>query len=90
MTGYVVGKWNGLPLYNCEMCPFDTLVESEMLRHIAGHQAPPEPEMVVVQVFDRFGNVVETETVEVVVDAPVEVRPVKKQKGGTDAANNAD
>lgn len=91
---YDVKTWNGMPLFLCRECPFDTLDESEMKKHEANHVAPAPPEIVQVQVLDRFGNVVENEVVEVVIPADAAQaetkRPVKKTKGDADAENNAD
>lgn len=90
---YDVKTWNGMPLYLCRQCAFDTLDENEMHKHEATHVAPAPPEVVQVQVLDRFGNVVEDEVIEVVI--PVDAtqaetkRTVKKAKGDADAENNA-
>lgn len=90
---YDVGKWNNQPLYNCRECPYDTLDEQAMQRHVEAHQAPPAPEEVQVVLLDRFGNVIGTDTVEVDALAPVK-RPSKakraedKQEVG-DAEDNA-
>ena len=54
-----VTAWNGLPLWECARCAFDTLEgEEAMLAHIAGrHESPPEPPAPrLVQVYDRWGN----------------------------------
>lgn len=93
MTDYDVGRWNNQPLYNCRECPYDTLDEQAMQRHVETHRAPPAPEEVQVVLLDRFGNVMGTETVEVDAPAPVK-RPAKakrtedKQEVG-DAEDNA-
>lgn len=92
---YDVKTWNGMPLYLCQECAFDTLDEAEMHKHEANHVAPAPPEVVQVQVLDRFGNVVEDELVEVVIPADATQaetkRPVTKaKKGDADAENNAD
>lgn len=91
---YDVKKWNGMPLFLCQECPYDTLDESEMKKHEATHVAPAPPEVVQVLVLDRFGNVVEDEVIEVVIPADATQaetkRTVKKAKGDADAENNAD
>lgn len=92
---YDVKKWNGMPLFLCPECPFDTLDESEMKKHEANHMVPASPEVVQVQVLDRFGNVVENEVIEVVIPADSTQaetkRAVKKTKGdAADGENNAD
>lgn len=87
MTDYDVGRWNNQPLYNCRECPYDTLDEQAMQRHVETHRAPPAPEEVQVVLLDRFGNVVGTDTVEV--DAPVTRWFEDKQEAG-DAEDNAD
>lgn len=92
---YDVKTWNQMPLYQCRLCPYDTLVESEMLTHQAMVHEPPAPVQVVqMQVLDRFGNVVEGEVVDVVIPAdavPAEAkRGTKKPREGTDGENLTD
>lgn len=58
MKAYNVSEWHGMPLYNCTACGYDTLDETEMLRHEATHQPPPQPQPKPVRVLDRFANVV--------------------------------
>lgn len=92
---YDVKTWNQMPLYQCRLCPYDTLVESEMLTHQAMvHEPPAQVKVVQLQRFDRFGNVVEGEVVDVVIPADVisaeAKRGTKKQKGETDAENHTD
>jgi hypothetical protein len=56
---YVVGAWNGLPHYRCELCPFDTLDgEEAMVAHYLAMHAPPAPPVpvTIIQVYDRYGN----------------------------------
>lgn len=95
MTDYVVLSWNTLPLYQCRLCPYDTLDMAEMVTHQAKvHTPAPEPVVVRVPVLDRFGNVVEDEAVDVVVATdvvqPVESKRSKKAKEDVDGENHAD
>lgn len=88
---YDVKKWNQMPLYQCRLCPYDTLDESEMTAHQVSVHQPPlvKPQVVQMQGLDRFGNVVEGEIVDVVI--PVEPRRgTKKAKEGTDGENHTD
>lgn len=92
---YDVKTWNGMPLYLCLQCAFDTLDEGDMHKHEATHVAPAPPEIVQVQVLDRFGNVVENEVIDVVIPADATQaetrRTVKRMaKGDADAENNTD
>lgn len=92
---YDVKSWNQMPLYQCRLCPYDTLDESEMMDHqLKAHEPPAPTKVVQVQVLDRFGNVVEGENVDVVVPADVIAaeakRGTKKPKGETDAENHTD
>ena len=36
---YTIGKWKGLPHYQCLLCSFDTLSKADMQEHIARHTA---------------------------------------------------
>lgn len=92
MTNYDVLTWNKMPLYQCRLCSYDTLDETEMSKHqVDAHTPAPEQVEVKVQLLDRFGNVVEGETVDVTVEQPAEVRRgVKKPKGDADGENHAD
>lgn len=57
---YVQGTWNGLPMWTCTVCQWDTLEgEAVMLEHLRVQHLPPEPpapEPPLVQVYDRWGN----------------------------------
>ncbi|MGE5553297.1 MAG: hypothetical protein ACM3XZ_05160 [Betaproteobacteria bacterium] len=54
---YDLGQWNGLPQYRCRLCPFDTLDEAAMKRHIEErHTVRPATVPVEVPLLDRFGN----------------------------------
>lgn len=37
------GTWSGLPKFDCARCPFDTLVEAEMVAHSEQHDAAEAP-----------------------------------------------
>jgi hypothetical protein len=58
---YTISKWNNLDNFECTACPFATLVEADMLKHIEAVHEPPietvlpreEPPKL-----DRFGNIV--------------------------------
>jgi hypothetical protein len=57
--GYVVTSWNGLPNYECSVCPYATLSEESILlhvlqQHIRPYRQPPDQPRPVI--FDRFGN----------------------------------
>jgi hypothetical protein len=56
---YVVGEWNGIPHYRCELCPFDTLTgEQAMIEHqLAAHA--PTAQSSIIQIYDRRGKLVE-------------------------------
>lgn len=36
-------KWNKLDMYQCLHCPWSTLNQEEMVKHVAEHLAPEEP-----------------------------------------------
>lgn len=56
---YTVGAWKGLPQYRCRHCPFDTLHEKTIRRHvIERHVARPARQPVTVPIYDRFGNLI--------------------------------
>jgi len=56
---YTVSRWKGLTQYRCRMCPFDTLDEKTIIRHIQERHAPKsERKPVVVPIYDRFGNLI--------------------------------
>lgn len=62
---WVEGQWNGLPMWTCGVCQWDTLEgEGAMVEHIrAQHEPPPAPPPApVIQVFDRWGNPVPPRT----------------------------
>lgn len=60
--GYTVGTWKGMPRYQCNDCPFDSLNLLTILTHIEAHRAPPAPAAPqAIQVVDRWGNPVERE-----------------------------
>lgn len=58
---YTVGEWKGLPRWQCNLCPFDTLAgEEAILEHIYKvHMPPQQPERPQILKADRFGNPVE-------------------------------
>ena len=59
---YTVGEWKGMPKWQCNLCPFDTLAgEEAILEHIykAHMPPPPQPERPKIIKADRFGNPVE-------------------------------
>lgn len=61
-AAFVTGEWNGLPMWTCGVCQWDTLDgEGAMLEHIRAQHEPPPPAPVepLVQVYDRWGNPVE-------------------------------
>lgn len=95
MTDYAELRWNTMPLFQCQLCPYDTLDKAEMIQHQAiVHTPVPPPTVVQVQVLDRFGNVVEGEVVDVVVATdvvqPAESKRGKKPKEDVDGENHAD
>lgn len=55
---YILGQWNGMPMWRCPVCLFDTLDgEGTILDHMRAHAhtappAAPQSE----QKRDRFGN----------------------------------
>ena len=55
---YTVGEWKGLPRWQCNLCPFDTLAgEEAILEHIYKvHMPPQQPERPQIIKVDRFGN----------------------------------
>lgn len=55
--GYRENRWNGLPHFECQKCPFDTLDEAAMVAHVETHE-PPKTRPIHPQVLavDRFGN----------------------------------
>jgi hypothetical protein len=56
---YVVGEWNGIPHYRCELCPFDTLAgEDAMIEHQLTAHAP-QAQSSIIQIYDRRGKLVE-------------------------------
>ncbi len=58
---YTLGSWNGLPQYQCNYCPWDT-VESEaaILEHIQQCHTEPKPVLKnLIQAYDRFDNPIE-------------------------------
>jgi len=93
---YDVKTWNQMPLYQCRLCPYDTLNESEMTAHqVNVHEPPAKPQVVQMQVLDRFGNVVEGEVVDVVIPAEVILEEPKSgtkkaTEGTTDAEDHTD
>jgi hypothetical protein len=94
MTDYSVLSWNTMPLFQCRLCPYDTLDEAEMIQHQTRVHTPvPAPAVVQVQVLDRFGNVVEGEMVDVVVATDVvqqaESKRGKRPKEDVDGENHA-
>lgn len=58
--GYKENAWNGMPHYECLQCPFDTMVEDDMLVHVQEMHNPVTRRYVPVsqQIYDRFGNVI--------------------------------
>lgn len=38
---YTVGAWHELPSFQCARCPWSTLDEDEMIKHVADHLALP-------------------------------------------------
>lgn len=56
---YVVGEWNGIPHYRCELCPFDTLAgEDAMIEHQLTAHAP-KAQSSIIEIYDRRGKLVE-------------------------------
>ncbi len=55
---YVVGEWNGIPHYRCELCPFDTLAgEDAMIEHQLTAHAP-KAQSSIIEIYDRRGKLV--------------------------------
>ena len=40
---YTIGKWNKLDMFQCTRCPWSTLDEDEMVRHVAKHFSSAAP-----------------------------------------------
>lgn len=38
---YTIGEWHELPMFSCVHCPWSTLDEDEMVKHIASHLKTP-------------------------------------------------
>lgn len=56
---WVVGEWNGIPHYRCELCPFDTLAgEDAMIEHQLTAHAP-KAQSSIIEIYDRRGKLVE-------------------------------
>lgn len=56
---WVVGEWNGIPHYRCELCPFDTLAgEDTMIEHQLTAHAP-RAQSSIIRIYDRRGKQVE-------------------------------
>lgn len=52
--------WNGMPVYACEICAFDSLDEAALEEHVKKAHLPEEaPAARTVVLTDRFGNVQE-------------------------------
>ena len=64
---YTVGAWAGMPNYQCNLCPYATLNEAEILEHWQARHAAPPPEPVgssgLVLVADKSGKEVTPATV---------------------------
>lgn len=59
-TPYELLSWNGMPMWRCRLCPWDTLEgEAAFYEHLqAEHVVHEPPPMVVISVYDRYGNLV--------------------------------
>ena len=57
---YTVGAWAGMPNYQCSLCPYATLNETEILEHWQARHAAPPPEPLgssgLVLVADKSGK----------------------------------
>lgn len=40
---YIIKKWNKLDMFQCARCPWSTLDEDEMLKHVAKHFSSTAP-----------------------------------------------
>jgi len=60
---YRIGTWDKFPNYECLLCPYSTLDEEAMVRHLTlVHAPPPEPQAETkTPRYDRFGNLIEEE-----------------------------
>jgi len=38
---YTIGEWHEKPMFQCKRCPWSTLDENEMVKHIADHLKTP-------------------------------------------------
>ncbi len=38
---YAIGEWHEIPMFSCKHCPWSTLNEDEMVKHIADHLKIP-------------------------------------------------
>lgn len=85
---YDVGTWNKQPLYNCRLCPFDTLDEQQMLEHQMVHAAPPPVEEVQVVLLDKWGNVQGIDTVTVTAPPTAEPKRATKKREVGDGENS--
>lgn len=58
--GYYAGEWRGLRRWQCQACPYDSLDEATIVRHVtAVHRPAPvaAPQtMRVAPIVDRYGN----------------------------------
>jgi len=54
---YTVGTWSGMPRYQCNACPFDSLDEDTIIEHYMNQHAilPPTPSGLVL-VADKNGR----------------------------------
>ena len=60
VENFTIGKWKGLPHYQCNLCSFETLSLPNMQAHIAEKHTETKsviPGVVVKR--DRFGNLIE-------------------------------
>jgi hypothetical protein len=58
---YTESAWHNLPNFECAYCPYATLSEEDIKKHIeAVHLAPvpTKPSVTATPALDRFGNIV--------------------------------
>jgi len=35
--------WQGIPMFQCDLCPIDMFLEQEMIKHVQGHESQSRP-----------------------------------------------
>jgi hypothetical protein len=56
---YTTNTWGSLPHFECTLCPYDSLSESDLVAHIAqAHPQPPADPAIQLPVYDRSGALI--------------------------------